>query len=260
MNPMITILLLICFLTEFIAFTNSDICRSQDGNLDCCPGFVWNIKENKCKQCDAGTIGPHCEIVCPYPWYGKQCLSKCNCSKDHCDPADGCIEWTTQVLLPKHTSTVSRSEGLNDIGMGMLTIVPFETDNADASTDSQISYKWVFVTTVPLCVIFGIIIVALMFKHLRQRRDIVTIDAAYTVPTNQNVRHIYDLCDEGHHQENPKRENGQDQENTKDAAYTAPTHQNVRHIYDLCNESLHPENAITEDDGYLTVVDKKDSE
>lgn len=149
---------------------------------------------------------------------------------------------------------------ISDIGMGMLTIVPFETDNADASTDSQISYKWVFVTTVPLCVIFGIIIVALMFKHLRQRRDIVTIDAAYTVPTHQNVRHIYDLCDECHHQENPKRENGQDQENTKDDAYTAPTHQNVRHIYDLCNESLHPENAITDDDGYLTVVDKKDSE
>lgn len=42
-------------------------------------------------ECEAGQIGPRCEIVCPYPMYGKQCLSKCNCSKDHCDPADGCI-------------------------------------------------------------------------------------------------------------------------------------------------------------------------
>lgn len=151
--------------------------------------------------------------------------------------------------------------------------VPFETDNADTSTDTQVSYKWLFVTTVPLCVIFGVIIVALIFKHLRQRRDIVTIDAAYTVPTHQNERHIYDLCEEGHRPENLKRENGQDQENTIDAAYTAPTQQNVRHIYDLCNENLLPENpkrdngqdqknvtnTITDDDGYLTVVDKMEN-
>lgn len=144
--------------------------------------------------------------------------------------------------------------------MGTLTTVPFETDNADASTDTQISYKWLFVPIVPLCIIFGIILVALMLKHLRQKLGIVTIDAAYTVPTHQNVRHIYDLCDEGYHQENPQSENGQDPENTKDPAYTAPTHQNVRHIYDVCDEGLHPENAITDDDGYLTVVDKKDNE
>lgn len=42
-------------------------------------------------ECYAGTIGPQCEIVCPYPWYGKQCLSKCLCSEEHCDPAAGCI-------------------------------------------------------------------------------------------------------------------------------------------------------------------------
>lgn len=55
-------------------------------------------------ECDAGTIGPHCEIVCPYPWYGKQCLSKCNCSKDHCDPADGCIGICR--LIVKHYSII----------------------------------------------------------------------------------------------------------------------------------------------------------
>lgn len=42
-------------------------------------------------ECEAGKIGPQCEIVCPYPWYGKQCLSKCLCSENHCDPVDGCI-------------------------------------------------------------------------------------------------------------------------------------------------------------------------
>lgn len=170
-----------------------------------------------------------------------------------------CLYMSTLIF---YTILFQQKQIISEIGSGMLTTVLFETDYTDTSNDTQISYEWLFVTytIVPLCVIVGIIIAAVMFKHLRQRRKFVTIDAAYTVPTHQNVRHIYDLCDEGHHQENPKRENGQDQENTKDDAYTAPTHQNVRHIYDLCNESLHPENAITDDDGYLTVVDKKDSE
>lgn len=104
--------------------------------------------------------------------------------------------------------------------MGTLTTVPFETDNADASTDTPIPYIWLFGTTVPLFVIFGIITAALMFKHLRKMRGVVTTDASYTVST----------------------------------------HQNVRHIYDLCNESLHQENAVTDDDGYLAVVDEKDNE
>lgn len=220
---------------------------------------MWNDVDDECKPCEAGQIGAQCEIVCPYPWYGKQCLSKCQCSEDRCDPAEGCIEWTTKDSPAGHTVTLSR-EVVNEIGTGMLTSIPFESDNVGTSNDTQISYKLLFVTTVPLCVIFGIIIVALMFKHLRQRRGIVTIDAAYTVPTHQNVRHIYDMCNEDHIQENLKSENGQEQDNTKDAAYTAPTHQNVRHIYDVCDESLHPKNTITDDDGYLTVVDKKDNE
>lgn len=112
----------------------------------------------------------------------------------------------------------------------MLTTVLFETDYTDTSNDTQISYEWLFVTytIVPLCVIVGIIIAAVMFKHLRQRRKFVTIDAAYTVPTHQNVRHIYDMCDEGLNAENSKRENGQNQEDVP--------------------------NSITDEDGYLTVV------
>lgn len=48
--------------------------------------------ESKCTdtKCDVGTFGPKCEHVCPYPHYGKLCLSECNCSKDHCNPVNGC--------------------------------------------------------------------------------------------------------------------------------------------------------------------------
>lgn len=41
-------------------------------------------------ECETGKIGPHCEIECPYPYYGKRCLSKCYCSKHQCDVAYGC--------------------------------------------------------------------------------------------------------------------------------------------------------------------------
>lgn len=90
MNYLLMVLKVICFILQ-ISFSNSDFCPSPEGNLVCCPGFVWNNKESKCKRCAAGKIGSRCEIVCPYPWYGKQCLSKCHCSEDQCDPADGCI-------------------------------------------------------------------------------------------------------------------------------------------------------------------------
>nr|XP_019919330.2 N-acetylglucosamine-1-phosphodiester alpha-N-acetylglucosaminidase-like [Crassostrea gigas] len=219
-----------CFFSIYIAISVSDFCKSLDGSLKCCPGFVWNKIENRCKKCDAGKFGAYCEHECPYPWYGKQCLSKCNCSDDRCDPADGCNEWATQDSLAGHSTTLSYAEGSNEIGRGMLTTVLFETDNADTTTDTQISYEWLFVTytIVPLCVIVGINIAALMFKHLRQRRKFVTLDAAYTVPTHQHVRHIYDMCDEGLNAENSKRENGQNQEDVP--------------------------NSITDEDGYLTVV------
>lgn len=43
------------------------------------------------KECKDGKIVPKCEIVCPYPWYARLCLSRCNCTQDHCDSAYGCF-------------------------------------------------------------------------------------------------------------------------------------------------------------------------
>lgn len=61
------------------------------------PIFPQNISslliyQSKCTdtKCDAGTFGPKCEHICPYPHYGKLCLSECYCSKDHCNPINGC--------------------------------------------------------------------------------------------------------------------------------------------------------------------------
>lgn len=69
------------------------------------------IYQSECTdtKCDAGTFGPKCEHLCPYPYYGKLCLSECNCSRDHCNHVNGCHERTSNASTSLQTSQVLRS-------------------------------------------------------------------------------------------------------------------------------------------------------
>eukprot|EP00105_Crassostrea_gigas_P006794 XP_011420847.1 PREDICTED: protein draper-like [Crassostrea gigas] len=69
---------------------HANLCRSTGGIVECCPGYSWNKIEYRCIGCRAGTFGPRCDMSCPYPQYGHNCLSKCSCTEDHCNTADGC--------------------------------------------------------------------------------------------------------------------------------------------------------------------------
>lgn len=42
-------------------------------------------------ECNDGKFEHRCETVCPFPWYGRLCVSKCNCTQDYCDPIYGCF-------------------------------------------------------------------------------------------------------------------------------------------------------------------------
>lgn len=78
-----------------------------------------------------------------------------------------------------------------------LTTVPLGSlEEGDTNNNYRIPYKWLFITTVPLCIIFGIVIVCLVFEKYRNRRDIDTTYIEYSTPTHQNVTHAYDLCTE----------------------------------------------------------------
>ncbi|XP_062607822.1 protein draper-like, partial [Saccostrea cucullata] len=44
------------------------------------------------KECGSGYNGTNCSSFCIYPFYGDQCLQKCNCTKESCDNALGCID------------------------------------------------------------------------------------------------------------------------------------------------------------------------
>ncbi|XP_052710933.1 uncharacterized protein LOC128185357 [Crassostrea angulata] len=90
----------ISFLFLFIDASYSDLCKSTEGELECCPEYSWNRIEERCKKCDAGKFGPRCEKDCPYPYYGNLCVFRCDCNENLCIPTDGCSDKT-------NTSTTS---------------------------------------------------------------------------------------------------------------------------------------------------------
>lgn len=92
----------------------------------CCDGFMWNQRSNICvgmysfnrsifqnvkhpwnyvsyfliykKQrgffsaCPDGFIGKECNTLCPYPTYGRNCDFICDCRKESCNAAIGCLQ------------------------------------------------------------------------------------------------------------------------------------------------------------------------
>ncbi|XP_078313331.1 uncharacterized protein LOC111107908 [Crassostrea virginica] len=42
-----------------------------------------------------GYNGPQCAYTCTYPYYGEDCLSKCDCTEEQCDFVFGCIATST---------------------------------------------------------------------------------------------------------------------------------------------------------------------
>ena len=41
-------------------------------------------------DCPAGFYGPRCNVTCPFPNFGQDCLSICTCLKDQCNYIYGC--------------------------------------------------------------------------------------------------------------------------------------------------------------------------
>lgn len=76
-----------------------NICSRTNGS-ECCIGYKWNKEETKCIPCDKGYTGLNCEVVCPFPSFGLDCQSICNCTKTKCDPVNGCNGYLTGDVIP----------------------------------------------------------------------------------------------------------------------------------------------------------------
>lgn len=53
---------------------------------------------NVSAACEVGYTGPNCHIECPFPMYGKDCQSMCNCSDNVCDHIRGCKRLLTSNI------------------------------------------------------------------------------------------------------------------------------------------------------------------
>lgn len=100
--------------------------------VECCQGHKWNNEETSCIRryklcnflfdnkpqykymylysipfkvfficyilaCDKGYNGHNCNAICPFPTYGLDCQSICNCTETFCDPVDGCTGHTKEI-------------------------------------------------------------------------------------------------------------------------------------------------------------------
>ncbi|XP_052682257.1 uncharacterized protein LOC128162880 [Crassostrea angulata] len=85
---------MICFafvmLFQPVVLKSMRFCNEIDGTLACCTGYKLNPERNECILCDSGFRGNNCDAKCPYPTYGEDCQSECNCNITYCDHVNGC--------------------------------------------------------------------------------------------------------------------------------------------------------------------------
>lgn len=65
--------------------------------------YIILIVSNICRifkyyvACEEGYTGQNCEIVCPFPSYGLDCQSICNCAETTCDHVNGCRGYSSGI-------------------------------------------------------------------------------------------------------------------------------------------------------------------
>ncbi|XP_078321111.1 uncharacterized protein LOC111110892 isoform X2 [Crassostrea virginica] len=64
---------------------------------------------NKCIDCPAGFYGPRCNVTCPFPNFGQDCLSICTCIKDQCNYIYGC-KIGFQTTPPNSSTTKTKND------------------------------------------------------------------------------------------------------------------------------------------------------
>ncbi|XP_048771639.2 platelet endothelial aggregation receptor 1-like isoform X2 [Ostrea edulis] len=82
----------VCALFVLCVHFQFTICKSNECEKGCCPGYKWDVKTGTCVECGAGYVGPNCSLTCPFPFFGPGCNSTCECSNQSCHFAKRCVE------------------------------------------------------------------------------------------------------------------------------------------------------------------------
>ncbi|XP_078337218.1 uncharacterized protein LOC111099142 isoform X2 [Crassostrea virginica] len=92
-----TFLLFVCL---FVTGTTIDTgCCEKTSTASCkffliCLGhavsiIIWSTTHAKSLGCPIGSMGKDCSIVCPYPFFGPNCKSHCDCEENICHEVKG---------------------------------------------------------------------------------------------------------------------------------------------------------------------------
>ncbi|XP_052681384.1 uncharacterized protein LOC128162258 [Crassostrea angulata] len=92
---------------------DSKFCNGINGKLECCTGYKLNLERNNCIPCDRGFLGENCVTKCPYPTYGEDCQSECNCNVSYCDHVSGCTETSEEQYLSHKIVTTDLMNKVN---------------------------------------------------------------------------------------------------------------------------------------------------
>ncbi|XP_056000544.1 uncharacterized protein LOC125654974 isoform X2 [Ostrea edulis] len=89
-----------------------NICGLNDEGKTVCCAYYYKLSD-ECIKCPLGSTGLRCDRRCKFPEYGELCLQKCNCSRERCHYAYGCLAMTSEAVNEQFTSTstgISRHE------------------------------------------------------------------------------------------------------------------------------------------------------
>ncbi|XP_078337220.1 uncharacterized protein LOC111099142 isoform X4 [Crassostrea virginica] len=83
-----TFLLFVCL---FVTGTTIDTgCCEKTSTASCKTCCInYYMVNDTCKGCPIGSMGKDCSIVCPYPFFGPNCKSHCDCEENICHEVKG---------------------------------------------------------------------------------------------------------------------------------------------------------------------------
>ncbi|XP_052681383.1 multiple epidermal growth factor-like domains protein 6 [Crassostrea angulata] len=95
------VVVFIVYATMIYTFSNESMYPCPGINeTSCCPGHRWDIPQHKCIHCEKGYNGTNCSMICPYPSFGQNYKSNCNCILKDCDHRYGCNRTKGESDIP----------------------------------------------------------------------------------------------------------------------------------------------------------------
>nr|XP_022295396.1 uncharacterized protein LOC111105406 isoform X2 [Crassostrea virginica] len=166
------------------------VSKNAESDAKCCDGFKWNKTTELCDKCSSGYNGQQCAYPCLYPYYGEDCLSKCDCTEEQCDFVFGCTANSTpSKFVGTVTSALTGAKNFSEVGHieGTTNVSPASR----ISTSSANILFYITMALISVCVVFLLIYgVSYFLKKYFLRKQ--GINSTMNVGVEETVYSHYD--------------------------------------------------------------------